>query len=256
MKILCIGDVVGPCGRKFLERKLWNLRREWHIDMVVCNGENVSSGNGILPCDADALFDAGCDVLTTGNHVFQRREIYDYLDDRREMIRPANYPAACPGQGYCYYDTPTARVAVLNLMGTVYLEPLESPFDRADQILEGLRADVILVDFHAEATSEKKALGYYLDGRVTAVFGTHTHVQTADERVLERGTGYITDLGMTGAYSSVLGIKTEIIVEKFRTHMPNRFFQAEGECEMCGIILTIDEKSGKTDTIERIALRG
>lgn len=256
MRIFCIGDVAGPCGRKFIEQHLWNLRREYGIDMVICNGENVSSGNGILPCDADALFQAGCDVLTTGNHVFQRREIYDYLDDHRYIVRPANYPAACPGQGYCFFETGTARVAVINLMGTMYLEALDSPFERIDQILEGIRADLIFVDFHAEATSEKKAMGYYLDGRVTAVFGTHTHVQTADERILEGGTGYITDLGMTGAYTSVLGIKKEIIIKKFCTKMPQRFFQEEGECELCGIILTVDEKTGKTDNIERIALRG
>ncbi|MEG1991455.1 MAG: TIGR00282 family metallophosphoesterase [Christensenella sp.] len=256
MKILVIGDVVGPCGRKFLEKHLWRLRKEFSADMTVVNGENMSSGNGILPCDADALFDAGADVITTGNHVFQRREIYDYLDDKKYIIRPANYPACCPGRGYCTYETAGASVAVINIMGNMYLEPLESPFDRIDAILEGTRADVVLVDFHAEATSEKKALGYYLDGRVAALFGTHTHVQTADERILPGGTGYITDLGMTGAYSSVLGIKTDIIIEKFRTCMPQRFFQEDADCEMCGIILDIDESCGKTREISRVALRG
>lgn len=256
MKVLFLGDVVGRAGCEFVSRHLRSLKKLYGVDACVINGENSAEGNGITPDSARMLFDAGADVITTGNHVLKRREIYPVLEEENGIIRPANYHPSVPGSGMFILDKLRWQLCVINLQGQMGMEVCANPFERIDQLLKEVRTPNILVDFHAEMTSEKKALGYYLDGRVSAVIGTHTHVQTADERVLERGTGYITDLGMTGAYHSVLGIKTEIIVEKFRTHMPNRFFQAEGECEMCGIILTVDEKSGRTDTIERIALRG
>lgn len=255
MRILAIGDVVGPCGRSLLERKLWNIRKTMGIDMVVANGENASSGNGLLPGDADALFLSGVDVITSGNHIWNRREIYAYLDEKPHVIRPANYPERSPGAGYCLFDTGAARVLVINLLGNVFIGALDDPFDTADAILaKGIEADVILVDIHAEATSEKKALACYLDGRVSAVFGTHTHVQTNDAQILAGGTGYLTDLGMTGATDSILGVKKEIVIEKFRSRLPVRFQQAEGEAEIQGLLLDVNEKTGTCRSAEVLRL--
>lgn len=256
MKLLCIGDVVSSIGCEYLAKKLPKLRREYDIDMVVCNGENSADGNGITPDSADSLLDCGVDVITTGNHSFRRRESYDYYDRCEQIVRPANYPkGAAPGRGYTVFDMLRYRVAVINIMGTMYLEPLENPFRCLDSILKEVEnCSVKIVDFHAEATAEKRAFGYYADGRVSAVVGTHTHVQTSDDCVLPNGTGYITDLGMTGPVHSVLGVRTDIIIAKFKDHMPVRFESADGECSMGCCLFDIDEKTGKARSAKRMTI--
>lgn len=256
MKVLCIGDVVGKVGCEFLRSKLPALKKVKGIDVVICNGENSSDGNGITPASADYIFQSGADVITLGNHSFRRKEVYSYLDDTPYIIRPANFPeATTPGVGFCTLDLGRVQLTVINLIGTMFMEAgLESPFDKIDKLLKNIDSRIIIVDFHAETTSEKLAMGYYLDGRVSAVFGTHTHVQTSDEHILKNGTGYITDLGMTGPLNSVLGVKKEISIEKFKTRMPVRFELEKGDCKMECVIFDIDEKSGKTTFAERLRI--
>lgn len=256
MKVLCIGDVVGKVGCEFLRSKLPALKKVKGIDVVICNGENSSDGNGITPASADYIFQSGVDVITLGNHSFRRKEVYSYLDDTPYIIRPANFPeATTPGVGFCTLDLGRVQLTVINLIGTMFMEAgLESPFDKIDKLLKNIDSRIIIVDFHAETTSEKLAMGYYLDGRVSVVFGTHTHVQTSDEHILKNGTGYITDLGMTGPLNSVLGVKKEISIEKFKTRMPVRFELEKGDCKMECVIFDIDEKSGKTTFAERLRI--
>lgn len=257
MLILCIGDVVGSNGCDLLRRRLPALKRTKGIDVVIANGENSADGNGITPTSADHLFDSGVDVITTGNHTYRRREVYDYLDDTEAVLRPANFPLEAPGHGITVLDMGRYQIAVINLMGAVYLEEhLACPFRTLDALLKtpGL-PKICLVDFHAEATGEKRALGYYADGRVSAVFGTHTHVQTADETVLPRGTGYITDVGMTGVIESVLGVKPEIVIKKQLSKMPVRFDYADGPCKMDCVLFDIDEKTGLCRSAERLSIR-
>lgn len=255
MNILCIGDVCGSAGCRFLRQKLPAFKKLKAIDMVVVNGENSADGNGLLPTSAEHLFASGADVVTGGNHSFQRREAMGYYDENRRALRPANYPAGAPGSGMTLVDFGFTVAAVINLMGTVYLDALECPFAAADHLTEEARkagAKVILVDFHAEATAEKRGLGFYLDGRASALFGTHTHVQTADEQILPGGTGYITDLGMTGPIQSVLGVKPELAVAKMKTHLPVRFENAEGPCMLNGCIFSIDHTTGVCTGVERV----
>lgn len=254
IKVFFIGDVVAQPGCHFLREKLPALKREKQIDIVIANGENSATGNGILPSSANFLLDSGVDIITTGNHVFKRREIYPYLDETPQVIRPANFPSSCNGNGYYVYDGGSYSLCVINIMGTMYMEALENPFYKIDEILNKVQASCYFVDFHAEATGEKKAFGYYLDGRVACVVGTHTHIQTADEQILPGGTGYITDAGMTGPIQSVLGIRPQNIIERFRTHMPVRFEVENIPCQMNGILLEIDQKSGKCHKIERVNL--
>ncbi|HHZ05507.1 MAG TPA: TIGR00282 family metallophosphoesterase [Clostridiales bacterium] len=258
MNILAIGDTVGSIGCDFLRSKLPQLKKLKGIDLVIANGENSSDGNGITPASAEFLYNSGVDVITTGNHSFRRREAYPLYDESPYLIRPANFPqGTTPGKGMCIVDMGRVQVAVINVMGNAYLEPLGCPFETVDRLLaeaEKENAKIIIVDFHAEATGEKRALGYYLDGRVSGVFGTHTHVQTADETVLPRGTGYITDVGMTGPIHSVLGVKPEIIIKKFKEKLPQRFDLADGACKMDCILFEVDEKSGKTLSVERIEI--
>ena len=252
MNILAVGDVVSDTGCEFLKKKLPAFKRVKGIDFCIVNGENSAVGNGITPHSAKEIFDAGADVITTGNHVFRRKEVYTFLDENRNIVRPANYYANSPGRGICECDLGYTRVAVMNLSGQLYMESCDNPFEAADRLLAGTGCKIILADFHAEATAEKGALGYYLDGRVSAVFGTHTHVQTSDARVLPGGTGFITDLGMTGVRESVLGVKPELSIARMRTGMPVRFEAAQGEAFMCGCIFEIDEKTGKclgTETV-------
>ncbi len=255
MNILAIGDVVGSVGCKFLRAHLPNLKKIKQIDLVIANGENSADGNGITPASAEYLFSSGVDVITTGNHAFRRRESYDMFDETEYLLRPANFPSGTPGHGLCIVDKGRIRVAVINLMGVVYLENLDCPFATADRLLktEDLPR-IVLVDFHAEATGEKGALGYYLDGRVSALFGTHTHVQTADERILPAGTAFLTDLGMTGPIESVLGVQPELVIRKSMTKMPVRFDLASGDCHMDGAIFSVDEKTGHTLSVERISI--
>ena len=256
MNILVLGDVVSDIGCAFLRKKLPALKKLKAIDFCIANGENSAAGNGITPLSAQQLFTSGVDFITTGNHVFRRKEVYDLLDESEFIIRPANFHGSNPGKGYAIADLGRTSVAVINLMGTMFMESLDNPFRTADRILDEIKgkANIILVDFHAEATSEKQSLAYYLDGRVSAVFGTHTHVLTADERVLPGGTGYITDIGMCGVENSVLGVKKEVVIEKFLTSMPVRFDAASGECMLNGCIFTVDEKSGKCTAAEAVRI--
>ncbi|MBQ1389205.1 MAG: TIGR00282 family metallophosphoesterase [Clostridia bacterium] len=256
MKLLCIGDVVSNGGCSYLSKVLPAFKNERAIDFVVCNGENSADGNGITPSSARWLLDSGVDIITTGNHSFRRKEVYHFYDECEQLIRPANFPErTTPGSGYAIYDMLRYRIGVINIMGTGYLEPLGDPFDCLDKMLEKVKGcSVTVVDFHAEMTAEKRALGFYADGRVSAFVGTHTHVQTADECILPNGTGYITDLGMTGVIDSVLGVKKELAIKKFREHLPVKFETAEGECRMCGCLFDIDEKSGKARSAERISV--
>lgn len=258
MNILAIGDVVGGVGCRHLRQRLPQLKKLKKIDLVIANGENSADGNGITKASAEFLYDSGVDVITTGNHSFRRKEVYDYYDDAPYLIRPANYPTGTtPGRGMCMVDMGRVQVAVINIMGTAFMEPLACPFETADKMIEQAKAEnakIIIVDFHAEATGEKRALGYYLDGKISAMFGTHTHVQTADETVLPMGTGYITDVGMTGTIHSVLGVKSDIIINKFKEKLPQRFDLADGDCKMDCVLYDIDEKTGKTISAERIEI--
>ena len=256
MKVLAIGDVVGNCGCEFLRKKLPEIKQKYNIDLVIANGENSAQGNGITPFSADFLLNSGVDVITTGNHCFRRREMYQKYDDSFNIIRPANFPSALtPGNGICVLDMLKYQVIIINIMGTIFMEPIDSPFKVVDEILKKQPKNAItIVDFHAETTSEKRAMGFYLNGRVSAVFGTHTHVPTADECILSQGTGYITDVGMTGVIESDLGVKPEIIIKKLTTKMPVRFEYASGDCKMDVVIFDIDEKSGKTTGIKRLTI--
>ena len=255
MRVLCIGDVVSLKGCEFLRQKLPLFKKENNIDVVIVNGENSADGNGITPTSAKYLLDSGVDAVTTGNHVFKRPEFLDYLEQSKFVIRPANYPNSAPGTGMCYIDLGYTRVAVINLLGTVGLEALDNPFYKVDLLIDRAKKDdikIIIVDFHAEATAEKKALGFYLDGKVSAVFGTHTHVQTADAQILPNGTGYITDVGMTGPYLSVLGIDPQNAIKKLREHLPVRFSYADSPCFMQGVLFDIDKGDGKCTQIKSI----
>ncbi|MBQ7580881.1 MAG: TIGR00282 family metallophosphoesterase [Clostridia bacterium] len=255
MNILVLGDVVSDHGCDFLMKRLPPLKKLKSVDLCIANGENSAVGNGILPGSAQSLFDCGVDVITTGNHVFRRREIYSLLDECDRLVRPANYAPSNPGKGVCTVDMGRCRVCVINLAGNYGLDVADNAFRCVERILKDVREKIIIVDFHAEATSEKRAMGFFLDGRVSAVFGTHTHVQTADEQVLPNGTGYITDVGMCGVIDSVLGVKKEIIVKKMLDNMPARFDAADGECMINGCIFEIDEKTGKCLSVERLIVK-
>ncbi len=254
MKILIIGDVVGSCGTEYLKQNLSSFAKANSIDMIIANGENAAKNNGLDSASADALFSAGIDVITSGNHIWHKFEMQNIIDDYENIIRPANYPGECPGNGYVIFSIMGVKVLVINVMGTVYLDSLSCPFQTIERILKREEGsyDISIVDIHAEATSEKAALARYFDGKLTAVVGTHTHVQTADERILPGGTAFITDLGMTGAYESILGVESERIIKKFLTKMPTRFEQAEGKCQFNAVILEIDNISYKAKSIERV----
>lgn len=253
--LLFIGDVVGKSGCEFLAKKLPQLKRQYSADITIVNGENSAVGNGITRQCADTIVRAGADVITTGNHAFSRREALDIFDEDY-IIRPANYPeGGAVGKGVCILDMGAYSVAVVNLSGTVFLDPLDNPFTVIDNILAEIDTPNIFVDFHAEATSEKKAMGYHLEKRVTGVFGTHTHVQTADECILSEHTAYITDAGMTGPERSCLGVEIKPAVDRLRFRTPSRFKEAGGDCFLCGVAVSFDEKSGKTHKIERIIVR-
>ena len=259
MKILCIGDVCGSVGCNALLRLLPRIKRERAVDFVVVNGENSADGNGITAESISSVFAAGADVVTGGNHSFRRQESYSLLDENEFLLRPENITDTPFGRGYCLVDCGRYSVAVMNLLGVIGLEKLgaTSPFEAADTLIERAKADgagIILVDFHAEATSEKRALGIYLDSKVSAVFGTHTHVLTADAQVLPNGTGYITDLGMTGSVQSVLGVRSDIIIERLRSKNMQKFVLADGPCYINGCIFEIDEKSGRCLSAECITV--
>jgi 2',3'-cyclic-nucleotide 2'-phosphodiesterase len=251
MKVLFIGDVVGGPGRRGLAAAMPELRERHRPDLIVVNGENSAGGMGITEKTARAIFEVGADVITTGNHVYRHREAYDFLDREQRLVRPANYPHANPGRGHVVVEAASRRVAVINLSGAVGLQVARSPFHEVDAILERIDADCAIVDFHAEVSSEKVAMGWHLDGRVAAVLGTHTHVPTADARVLPGGTAHISDVGMTGSRTSVLGVKPEQILERFITQMPVRFETAEDDVWVMGAVVAIDER-GLADSIEQV----
>lgn len=258
MRILFFGDIVGKPGRQALKELLPALRREHAADVVIANGENASGGIGLTAETLRELLGMGIDILTTGNHVWKHRDLYGALDKEQRLLRPANYPAGAPGRGLGVYDLPGGqRLAVLNLCGTTYMDPLDCPFRTAETLLARLEAEeghplVRLVDFHAEATSEKKALGWFLDGRVSAVIGTHTHVQTADAMLLPGGTAYLTDAGMCGVEASVLGMDHKVIVDRFLTRLPQRFRPATGRGSLNGVLLDVDEATGRARSIRTV----
>ncbi len=249
LKILTIGDIVSRQGCDYLRQELPKLKKELGADIVIANGENSAVGNGILPQSARHILDSGVDAITLGNHSLKRKEIYEFLDRNNPIVRPANYHSSAPGRGYMIIDKGYCQAAIINLQGQMYLDPIENPFSVVDKIVDKIKEQgikIILIDFHAEATSEKKAMGFYLDGRISALYGTHTHVQTSDNQLLPNGTGYITDIGMTGPYYSVLGITPECVIEKFRTSLPVKFTNPGGPCVLEGCLFEIDNDSGKT----------
>ena len=254
MKILAIGDVVGTKSIEYLEQKLWDMRRRLGADMVAVNGENASDIHGVSAADAKRILNAGADVITLGNHTYGRRDICMLLSDAEWLIRPANYPPLAPGSGYTVLNIDGWRVLCINIMGTALMDSLACPFATVDRILERESGnyDIALMDIHAEATSEKIALGRYFDGRIHVMFGTHTHVQTADEQILPHGSGYITDLEMTGPLGGVIGSDAEAVIEKFRTRMPVRFKVAEGEIEARGALFELDTSTRRVTRVERI----
>jgi 2',3'-cyclic-nucleotide 2'-phosphodiesterase len=253
MRVLFIGDVVGGPGRRGLKAAMPELTERHRPDLTIVNGENSAGGIGITEKTAQGLFDAGADILTTGNHVYRHREAYDFLDSAERVIRPANYPHANPGRGHVVVEAGGMRVGVVNISGAVGLTVARSPFHEVDAILERIEVDCVIVDFHAEVTSEKVAMGWHLDGRVAALFGTHTHVPTADARVLPGGTAVISDVGMTGSRTSVLGVKPEQALEALITQMPVRFETAEEDVWVMGAVVEVNDR-GLADSIEQILM--
>lgn len=258
MRLLFIGDIVGRPGRDIVKRSVRLLRRHYQCDLVIANGENAAAGAGLTRDNADEIFKAGVDVITGGNHIWDKREIIEFIDREPRLVRPANYPEGTPGKGTALIRTAEGHlVGVLNLMGRVFLSTLDDPFAVAPREIAALRAAgarVILLDFHAETTSEKIALSWWLDGQVTAVIGTHTHVQTADERILPQGTACLTDAGMTGPHDGVIGMDRDGVIARFRTGMPGRFEPAGGDVRLHGALIMADEETGRATAIERVAV--
>ncbi len=257
MKILALGDVVSNSGCEFLRKKLPGLKKLYNIDICIANGENSATGNGILPFSADYLFSSGVDIITTGNHVFRRAEIHSYIDERDDIIRPYNMHSSVPGKGVAIIDMGSYRVGVINLIGTAYMNAnFANPFDSLDKAIEEIKdCKVKIVDFHAESTGEKRALAIYADSRVSAFFGTHTHVQTADAQILPSGTGYITDLGMCGSANSVLGVESECVIKALKTGLPTRFKTDDSNIQLDGCVFEINEKTGLTVSVEAISIK-
>lgn len=254
MKILAIGDIIGEAGVEKLEKELPKIKQEKNIDFIIVNGENAAGGMGINKNNFKGMLRAGANVVTLGNHTWAKKDVFGFINDSK-IIRPANYTRGLPGKGYGIYEVKGKKIAVINLIGRVDMNVLsENPFQVAKRIIEKIKdnVDFIVIDFHAEATAEKIAMGRYLDGQITALFGTHTHVQTADEKVLPRGTGYITDIGMTGPEDSVIGMNVEASIKRFETTLPERYKIAEGPCILNGCMFEIDEQTKKVCKIERI----
>jgi 2',3'-cyclic-nucleotide 2'-phosphodiesterase len=260
MRIFFIGDIFGRGGRHIVRDHLHDIVEQRSVDLVIANGENAAGGFGITPAIAEELFALGIQVITTGNHIWDKREIMDYFQSAngsgpaRRLLRPANYPAGLPGWGTYRGTAAEVPYTVINLQGRVFMANNDDPFRAADQLLEKIDSKVVIVDFHAEATSEKIALGWYLDGRVTAVIGTHTHVPTADERVLPGGTAYITDVGMSGPYDGVIGVQKEQIIARFLKNLPVRFEPASADVRLCGVLIDCDQLSGRAASIQRVRL--
>ena len=252
--VLCVGDVFGEPGRKAVQTLLPRLRKQYEVDLAVVNVENAAAGFGVTPLIARTFLDQGVDVMTSGNHIWDRKEVIGYIVKENLLLRPANYPPGTPGTGSVVVKAGPHKVAVLNMMGRVFLPHLDCPFRKADEEIPRLRQDtpIIIVDMHTEATSEAQAMGWYLDGRVSAVVGTHRHVQTADERLLPQGTAFITDLGMTGPVDSVIGVEPELAISRFLTQMPNKFEPAKGPAALHGAVIRIDPDTGRALSIERL----
>ena len=257
MNVLFVGDIMGEPGRRVLLKHLSRAIEDHRIDLVVGNGENAAGGFGITPDIAEELFDLGLSAITLGNHAWDKREAMPYLEKESRVIRPANYPDGAPGKGACVIETVHGeRLGIVQLMGRVFMPMVDCPFRVAERELSQLenQADYILVDMHAETTSEKMAMGYFLDGKVSAVLGTHTHVQTADEQILPQGTGYLTDVGMTGPVQSVIGMKPNLVIQKFLTQLPRRFEVAPGPSVLCAAVVEFDSTTKKTNNISRLRL--
>lgn len=257
MRILMVGDVIGRPGRAAFAKYTPKLRQEKKADLVVVNGENSAKGRGITKKTLDELLLGGADVVTGGNHIWDKKEVLQFIDDEPYLLRPANYPTGVPGKGACVYPLRGKNVGVMNLSGRAFMQELDCPFQRVEDLLRELsgECDVLLLDFHAESTSEKMAMGWYLDGRAAAVVGTHTHVQTADERILPGGTAFISDLGMVGPWNSVIGFTKEPVLAKTTTGMPARFEVADGPAVYSAVLLAVDDGTGKATAIERIQIR-
>ncbi|HHW32367.1 MAG TPA: TIGR00282 family metallophosphoesterase [Clostridiaceae bacterium] len=256
MNILFIGDIFGNPGRKISKEVLPSLIREYNIDFCIANGENAAGGSGITYTVAQELYKLGIDAITLGNHTWSKKEIINFIDSDKKIIRPANYPLESPGRGSAVIEKKELKIGVVNVLGRVYMDIVDCPFKAADREIEYLKqfVKIVLVDIHAEATSEKAALAWYLDGRVSCVYGTHTHVQTSDERILPCGTSFITDVGMTGPYDGILGVDRNIIIERFLTHLPAKFEVAKGKAQFNGIVADIDDNTGKTRRVKRITI--
>jgi len=255
MNILFIGDIVGSPGRAAVKKLLPQAKEEYGLEFVITNAENLAGGSGITRREAEELFDSGVDVITSGDHIWKKREIFEFIGQEKRILRPLNFPSGTPGHGFGVFSAKDGiKVGVINVNGRVFMEALECPFRKTLEAAEAISSQtkIIIVDIHAEATSEKVALGWYLDGKVSAVLGTHTHIQTADERILPQGTAYLTDAGMTGPYDSVIGRKVEDVLERFLTCVPTRFEVAKENIQMHGAVLDVDEKTGKARSIVRI----
>jgi metallophosphoesterase (TIGR00282 family) len=256
MRILFVGDVVGSPGRAMVENYLQKLRNKYNPTVTIVNGENAAHGRGITEKITRNLKQWGAQAITMGNHTWDNKEIFDFIDDVPQMVRPANFPVGTPGQGYTFVKVNAIEVAVINIQGRTFMPPLDCPFAKVDEILEVVkeRTPYVFVDFHAEATSEKQAMGWYLDGRVSAVVGTHTHVQTSDNRILPGGTAYISDVGMTGPYDGVLGMSKEAVLKKFLTNLPVRFEVENGREQLSGVVIDLDKETGLATSIKRIQI--
>jgi hypothetical protein len=252
--VLFVGDIVGNPGRKLINEKLKDLKEEYCYDMCIANGENSANGNGITYYIANELYNAGVNVITLGNHTWAKREVMNFLDSECRIVRPANYPKGLPGNGSTVITINDKKVGIINVMGRVYMDNLDCPFRAVEREIEYIQdyTNIIIVDFHAEATSEKNALKWFLNGKVTCLIGTHTHVQTADERILNQGTAYITDVGMTGPSDGVIGIDKNIIIQKFLTLLPSRYEVAKGKVQLNAVLIDVDEITGKATNIKRI----
>ncbi len=256
MNLLFIGDIFGEAGRTAVEKVLPSLRADRKIDSVIANAENIAHGKGITTKTAEFLFSNGVDVITSGNHAFDQEEIHSYFARQPRLLRPANYSAKSPGKGYVQYEVyGGVTLGVLNLAGRIHMEPADNPFLAADQAVLNSKADIFFVDMHAEATSESRAMGWYLDGRVAAVLGSHTHVQTADEEILPKGTAFISDAGMTGPYRSIIGMQIEPALRKFVTGIKSRFEPATQDIRFCAVLVEIEESTGLARKIERIQIK-
>ncbi|BBU39746.1 TIGR00282 family metallophosphoesterase [Aeribacillus sp. FSL K6-1121] len=256
MKVLFVGDVVGAKGREMVEQYLPKLKKKYNPEVTIVNGENSAHGKGITVKIYQKLLSLGVQAVTMGNHTWDKKEIFEFIDEAKALVRPANFPEGTPGKGIVYVEADGKELAVINLQGRTFLPAIDCPFRKADELIQEAkkRTPYIFVDFHAEATSEKQAMGWYLDGKVSAVVGTHTHVQTADERILDKGTAFITDVGMTGPYDGILGVDREAVLKKFLTNLPVRFEINEGRGQLNAVLVEIEEGTGKAKSIKRILI--